>query len=216
MPIQGIPITALQARTIGAFRQFAAAGPDRPTNLNYDTSAGGTATQNVDNVELSTDATAAEHAAASMDATIELVDSGLMITHFGVSPQQDIGNLAEGYEWGITSPTDLDVNEIAVFRPHAGQNTSGNVRVDSGGTNNDDSVTFPDFSDGPDYYSVVVDMDLSETRFHINSNPLIDPPEARISAAPNAIRVPSAAIHSQETDSSEVLEVFFIGWMYIP
>lgn len=68
---------------------------------------------------------------------------------------------------------DATDNNIAQFNPGAGDSTSGNIRVDDGGTDTDGSISYPDLTQY-NYYEVAVDYGASETRFYTNGSDLTD------------------------------------------
>lgn len=217
MPMQGIPITATQAKTVGAWRIFGECGPALHNAVTTRTSAGGSATVGTGGVTLSTDATAGEHAVADIPARPVFAANGLLVVMVGCEVNQAIGNLAEGIEIGILLPTGQDGNNIAVFRPDAGDETTGNIRVDNAGTDTDGSVNYPTVNGETHHFSVVVDFDATETRFYIDGNPLMDGDEdASIAAIPGNISGIGAGIFSNATDANEDLAVRYIGYTYVP
>ena len=85
-----------------------------------------------------------------------------------------------------TVTPDATPNNIAVFNPGAGDSTSGNVRVDNGGTDTDGSVSYPSLTE-IHYYEVAIDTDAGETRFYIDDSDLSEgTPRAIVSAVPAA------------------------------
>lgn len=103
-----------------------------------------------------------------------------------------IGNLSDHHLIGCVDRfIDPTRDNIAVFQPDVGDETSGNVVVDSGGTDNDGSVTFP--SDLTEYntYTVLLDfagvyLTADHTGFYVNGDPRKgNSPDADIAAVPN-------------------------------
>lgn len=209
-------ITRRQAQTIGLPAKHVAFAPTLEKAGLVTTSAGGSATQNNFNTQLTTDATAGEYATGVVPLVADQTPEGLVIAYVICNVSQAIGNLAEGIEWGLIDDTEQDNQHAAYFRPNAGNSTAGNVRVNVGGVANDGTVTYPTINDQHHLYSVVVDFDAGETRFHIDTNPLTDDPDATIAATPNAVKFPGAGIRSNTTDANELVRLRYAGVAYTP
>lgn len=66
-------------------------------------------------------------------------------------------------------------DNIACFRPHVGDNTNGNVRVDASGTDSDGTLSYPDLTK-MHTYTVLMDfagnyLNANTTGFYIDSDP---------------------------------------------
>jgi hypothetical protein len=87
-----------------------------------------------------------------------------------------INNLGSNVQIGFVSEFDgTDDDDIAIFDPKVGNNTSGNVRLDLNGTDYNGSVSYPTLNEGNSFV-VVVDFDgvfqnQNTTGFYINGDP---------------------------------------------
>jgi len=110
-------------------------------------------------------------------------------TYNSVFAQSNISNihnigLINGFNASGTS------DNVAVFRPHMGDSTSGNVFVDQAGTDNAGTVSYPN-TNQINTYTVLLDysgeyLTSGSTGFYINSDPRRgDGADATISAVPN-------------------------------
>lgn len=118
--------------------------------------------------------------------------SGVVLIKVTYGSGDSISSLGDKHILGVTRDT-LDPDElddIAVFRPHVGDNTTGNVRVNNNGTITDESITYPDITEYNNYV-VLIDnqgtyLSSGSTGFYINSDPREgDDPNAIISDTPS-------------------------------
>jgi len=91
----------------------------------------------------------------------------------------DIATLADDHVIGAYAAGGGDNPDnyanLAVFRPHVGDSTSGNVRVNNGGTITDGTVSYPDITE-PVELCVLIDyagnyLTAGHTGFYIDSDP---------------------------------------------
>lgn len=175
------------------------------------TSAGGSTTQNEQNLALSHDATTGEYASVHQIPRVSEVRSGMTVVSIGAWTNQAPGSLAGDYEIGILHPKVNDDNAVAVFRPRLGK-----VRVDSNGVDTEAALSFSGIDSNINYFGVVVDADAGETRFYYNTHPLTGTADATVAATPDLggpviIRRLGAGIRSNATDSAEELRVNHIS-----
>lgn len=120
------------------------------------------------------------------------LNSGAILCRTMYVSQAGIGSLTNQHLMGFpndSQPEPSD-NNIAVFNPSAGDSTSGNVRVDNGGTTTDGTVTYPDLTEFHSY-CVLIDfegyyLNAGETGFYIDSDPRLGgSPNETIAAVPD-------------------------------
>lgn len=109
---------------------------------------------------------------------------GAEYTHNGIE------NLSDKHFFGLIRRDEDDVDNIAAFRPHIGNNTAGNVRVDSDGINSDGSISYPDINE-MHTYRILIDYagyynTAGSTAFYVDSDPRVnDSADVTLSKTPN-------------------------------
>jgi len=120
------------------------------------------------------------------------LNSGSLFVKVIYASKVSIANLADDHFIGIVNTVDFnDSDNCAYFRPHIGDNTSGNVRVDNNGTDNDGSLSYPTINRQAHSFAVLADYDgnylsAGETGFYVDADPRRgDSPDVTISAVPD-------------------------------
>jgi len=109
-----------------------------------------------------------------------------------LSPQANISTLTDNHTFGIVGNSDNpdQDNDIAIFRPTAGNKSSRNVFVDAGGTETTGSLNYPDIQNVHEY-TLLIDaagnyLSAGETGFYVDGDPREgDSPDVTLSATPN-------------------------------
>jgi len=120
----------------------------------------------------------------------------------------DTGTLSDIHNVGQFSNDTAD--GIAVFRPHIGNNTDGNVLVDNDGTNTTGSVTYPNLTN-VQTLAVLIDragnyLSSGNTGFYINSDPRRGgSPDADLAAVPDTGAFSNFGVYYESNGSDQNL-----------
>lgn len=214
----GLPIKGDQARAIAAFRRDWTLGASAtPTEIATTSAGGGTVSRGRVFHTLSTDGTADAHAYLGASGGAVRAEVGLYIGLFHwASDSQAIADLAEAFEIGFISPGTEDSDDLAAFRPAVGDETQGNIRVDSSGADSDGTFSYPALKNEAHPYAIVIDYDLGETRFYVDRHWAVDGPDATIAATPDQVQEPGFQILSNGNDADEGIRCHAIGIRYVP
>lgn len=105
--------------------------------------------------------------------------------------QVAIGSLGDVHAIGYaaTGNNPGGANDVAVFRPTVGDSTTGNVRVDNGGTDTDGSLNYPAIDAARDYTVLIDDagtyLTAGHTGFYVDGDPRAgDTPDVDLAATP--------------------------------
>jgi len=122
------------------------------------------------------------------------LDSGTILIKATMASGNPVGSMTNFRYVGVVSTsaaTGDGSNNIAVFAPQNGDNTSGNVRVDRDGTDTDGSVSYPTIEKEFHSFAVLIDhagnyISSGSTGFYIDSDPRRgDAANETLSAVPN-------------------------------
>lgn len=221
----GSRLTLQQARTLGAIQSFQPHGTDSGDAVEENDSGDDATFSLTDNgVDFQMTGDVGE-AWASIFATSQTFSSGQLIVYNAwetntaiggldaTSPRLQIGVLWRGFGDALT-PEDQ-----AVFRPHVGQDTDGNVEVLRATTSTTGQVTYPTINDGPIWTNLLIDRDKGQTEFYINKNPLTASPDEIITAVPEFVRSFGFLMGGDPpatADTAEILTGALSGYIYIP
>lgn len=132
-----------------------------------------------------------------------------------------IGSLNDHHFIGVVDTMDsIDetTNDIAIFDPRQGNNTTGNVRVDSNGTDTDGSVDFGTIEDTATRLVVLIDyagnyLTAGHTGFYVDGSPLEgDTPNADLDATPSFNRnIMATGIQYVSNGNSNDMYVNYLG-----
>ncbi|WP_436933704.1 hypothetical protein [Halovenus marina] len=115
---------------------------------------------------------------------------------------------------------DVTATNVALFAPAQGDQTAGNVRVDSNGTDADGAVNYPTMDNQLHSYTVLIDIDgiylsAGHTGFYIDSDPRKgDSPDADLAAIPDfeSQRVFGWAYKSADPAHRAFCDYLEVGW----
>lgn len=185
-------------------------GTEIPAGFRTGKSGGGSAVPGENDFQMSTDGTANENAFMSTARRTLHATAGAYVALIAWDTGQAIANLSHDFVIGFTGARNSGDNNIAAFVPSAGDNTSGNVRVDAGGADTDGTLDYPTINGEVHLYAIVIDYADAETRFYVDADPVSATPDVTLAATPNDI--PQAGARIEDTsgtgsDGGEALKV---------
>lgn len=144
----------------------------------------------------------------------DLSGVGALLFKVQYASSVSITSLSDDHAIGVVrggSPVE-DKDDIAIFYPTAGDSTPGNIRVDSGGTDNDGSISYPTLTELHSYTLLIdlsgVYLSQNETGFYVDGDPRKgDSADAVISATPqfDSASFPQFSIQYESNGNSQEL-----------
>lgn len=214
----GTRFTQQQARTLGATKTFQPFGTQRGNGI-WSSGTGEDPTHTKTGTELTWGSISgsSDEQWSSFHPISNTFDSGQVVIYTAWEANQSPGNLTNDVNIGVIwrgLGASFIAEDRAVFRPSAGQNTDGNVRVMRATTTTTGQVTYPTITDGAIFTNVLIDQDRGQTEFYVQKNPLTEQPDETISTTPEFLRSFGGLIAG--SDTSETVRLTLVGFIYIP